>query len=71
MPVAGRAAMDEIGILPQFTGTLVRDGFSSYKWYERCRHRLCHVHLLRDLIFVEESSPAQKVWTEPRSPRCS
>jgi Transposase IS66 family len=25
----GKAAMDEIGILPQFTGTLVRDGFTS------------------------------------------
>ena len=57
--------MDEIGILPQFTGTLVRDGFTSYKWYEQCRHSLCHVHLLRDLVFVEESSPAQKVWTAP------
>ena len=61
----GKAAMDEIGILPQFRGTLVRDGFSSYKWYEQCRHSLCNVHLLRDLIFVEESSPAQKVWTRP------
>jgi transposase-like protein len=29
----GKAAMDETGILPQFTGTLVRDGFSSYQWY--------------------------------------
>lgn len=28
----GKAAMDEIGILPQFRGTLVRDGFSSYQW---------------------------------------
>ncbi len=63
----GKAAMDEIGILPQFTGTLVRDGFSSYKWYEQCRHSLCNAHLLRDLVFVEESSPAQKVWTEPLS----
>lgn len=61
----GKAAMDEIGILPQFTGTLVRDGFSSYQWYERCRHSLCNVHLLRNLVFVEEVSPAQKVWTEP------
>ena len=61
----GKAAMDEIGILPQFTGTLVSDGFSSYKWYEQCRHSLCNVHLLRDLLFVEESSPAQKVWTTP------
>jgi transposase len=63
----GKAAMDEIGILPQFTGTLVRDGFSSYKWYEQCRHSLCNVHLLRDLVFVEESSPEQKLWTDPFS----
>jgi len=61
----GKAAMDETGILPQFRGTLVRDGFSSYKWYEQCRHSLCNAHLLRDLVFVEESSPAQKVWTSP------
>jgi len=63
----GKAAMDEIGILPQFTGTLVRDGFSSYKWYEQCHHSLCNAHLLRDLVFIEESSPQQKVWTEPLS----
>jgi transposase len=61
----GKAAMDEIGILPQFKGTMVRDGFSAYQWYEQCRHSLCNVHLLRDLRFVEESSPQQKVWTAP------
>jgi len=61
----GKAAVDEIGILPQFTGTLVRDGFSSYQWYGQCRHSLCNAHLLRDLVFVEESSPEQKVWTTP------
>jgi transposase len=61
----GKAAMDEIGILPQFTGTLVRDGFSSYKWYEQCRHSLCNVHLLRDLVFVGEVGTEQKVWTDP------
>ena len=38
--------MDEIGILPQFRGTLVRDGFSSYQWYGQCRHSLCNAHLL-------------------------
>ncbi len=63
----GKAAMDEIGILPQFRGTLVRDGFSSYQWYGQCRHSLCNAHLLRDLVFVEESSPEQKVWTTPLS----
>jgi transposase len=61
----GKAAMDEIGILPLFTGTLVRDGWASYRWYEQCRHSLCNVHLLRDLVFVEEVAPEQKVWTEP------
>jgi transposase len=59
----GKAAMDEIGILPQFTGTLVRDGWASYQWYEQCRHSLCNVHLLRNLVFVQESHPEQKVWT--------
>lgn len=50
----GKAAMDEIGILPHFRGTLVRDGFSSYQWYGQCRHSLCNAHLLRDLVFVAE-----------------
>jgi transposase len=63
----GKAAMDEIGILPQFRGTLVRDGFSSYQWYGQCRHSLCNAHLLRDLVFVSEVSPEQKAWTEPLS----
>jgi hypothetical protein len=63
----GKAAMDEIGILPQFRGMLVRDGFSSYKWYEQCRHSLCNVHLLRDLIFIEERDLAQKESGEAQS----
>jgi transposase len=58
-----KAAMDEIGILPQFKGTLVRDGYLSYTRFERCRHSLCNAHLLRELVFIEEISPEQKVWT--------
>lgn len=30
----GKAAFDAIGILNQFKGTLVRDGWFSYKWYQ-------------------------------------
>jgi len=41
--------------------------FQKAKVLEQCRHSLCNAHLLRDLVFVEESSPAQKVWTEPLS----
>ena len=61
----GKAAMDEIGILPQFNGTLVRDGFPSYRWYEQCDHSLCNVHMLRELVYIEEVDPDQKVWIEP------
>jgi transposase len=63
----GKAAMDEVGILPQFRGTLVRDGYLSYTRFERCRHSLCNAHLLRELVFIEETCPEQKVWTVPLS----
>ena len=63
----GKAAMDDIGILPQFRGTLVRDGFSSYQWYGQCRHSLCNAHLLRDLVFVTEVYPEQEDWTRSLS----
>jgi transposase len=63
----GRGAMQEIGILPQFRGTLAHDGYLSYSRFEACRHSLCNAHLLRELIFVEESDPKQAVWTKPLS----
>jgi len=62
-PRRGKAAMDEIGILPQFRGTLVRDGYLSYSRFEQCRHSLCNAHLLRELVFIEEVDSKQKVWT--------
>jgi transposase len=62
-PRRGQGAMDDIGILPRFTGTLVRDGFPSYQWYG-CRHSLCNAHLLRDLAFIGESCPAHRAWTQ-------
>ena len=61
----GRDAMNEVGILPQFKGTLVRDGYHSYASFGQCRHGLCNAHLLRELVFVEEIDPAQAAWTRP------
>jgi transposase len=61
----GRDAMQDVGILPQFTGTLVRDGYLSYTRFGQCRHALCNAHLLRELVFVGESAPEQEVWTRP------
>lgn len=50
----GAAATDAIGILPDFRGASVHDGFASYRTYTRCRHALCNVHHLRELTFLEE-----------------
>ncbi|HEX8197678.1 MAG TPA: IS66 family transposase [Pyrinomonadaceae bacterium] len=59
----GKAAFDAIGIINQFKGTLVRDGWLSYKWYQQCRHSLCNAHLLRDLTYIGEAEPAHREWT--------
>jgi transposase len=50
----GRAALEAIGILPDFQGVSVHDGWSSYGVYTACRHALCNVHHLRELTFLEE-----------------
>jgi transposase len=49
----GRAALDAIGIAPQFRGTSVHDGLQSYQGYSFTQ-ALCNVHHLRELTFVEE-----------------
>ena len=62
----GKAAMDEIGILPAFRGTSVHDGWPAYAYYSQCRHSLCGAHLLRELTYIEESHPHQRgQWAEP------
>jgi transposase len=61
----GRAAMDEIGILPKYRGTCVHDGWWSYDYYTNCQHSLCCAHLLRELTFFAELNAEQKSWAEP------
>jgi len=61
----GRAAMDEIGILPKYRGTCVHDGWWSYDYYTNCRHSLCCAHLLRELTFFAELSAEQQAWAAP------
>ncbi|NJR32302.1 MAG: IS66 family transposase [Chamaesiphon sp. CSU_1_12] len=49
----GRDAIDQMGILPDFEGKAVHDGWKSYQDYE-CEHFLCNAHHLRELIFIWE-----------------
>jgi len=56
----GSEATEAIGILPQFTGVSVHDGWKPYRHYTRCRHALCNIHHLRELTFLEEQY--QQTW---------
>lgn len=61
----GKSAADAIGILPAFTGNCVRDGWFIYDEYRQATHALCNVHLLRELVYVEEVCAEQQQWTRP------
>jgi transposase len=58
-PKRGHEALDAIGILADFHGVSVHDGWQSY-WRYMCQHGLCNVHHLRELIFLHEV--LQQVW---------
>jgi transposase len=44
----GYEAMADLGILPHFRGTLIHDGWESYRRFD-CTHGLCNAHHLREL----------------------
>jgi transposase len=66
----GKAAIDEIDILPSYRGTCVHDGWLSYTHYPGCRHALCGAHLLRELTYFEELSEGTKAWAAPLKGYC-
>jgi transposase len=53
-PKRGKAAIDEMNILPQFQGKAVHDSWVSYGSYGGCVHYLCNAHHLRELTFIFE-----------------
>ncbi len=58
-PKRGAEALDAIGILANFKGVSVHDGWATY-WQYLCEHALCNVHHLRELTFLHEQQ--QQAW---------
>ena len=52
-PKRGKLAFDAFGLLAAFVGTLVHDGWKSYRDLE-CTHALCNAHHLRELTYLFE-----------------
>lgn len=51
----GQVAMDDVGILPLFTGRAVHDHWPSYFKYDACSHSVCNAHHDRELTGVLEN----------------
>jgi transposase len=64
-PRRGKEAMDSIGILPAYAGTVVSDALCAYRQYRNSRHGLCNAHLLRELTYIKETCAEQQQWTDP------
>ena len=50
----GTAAINEMGILPDFKGVVCHDHWKPYYRYTECIHALCNAHHLRELEFAWE-----------------
>jgi transposase len=64
MHVGGRSSddIDAGGVLPEFTGILMRDGYSGYAHLPAI-HAWCGAHLLRDLRTISDADPVGQLWT--------
>lgn len=64
MHVGGRTKgdIDAGGVLPAFSGVLVRDGYSGYQHLTQALHAWCGAHLLRDLRSISDADPDEQLW---------
>lgn len=58
----GKKAMEEMAVLPEYTGILETDCWSTYFQYTGASHALCNAHLARELIYAAEN--LNQSWAE-------
>jgi transposase len=65
MHVGDRSAktIDAGGVLGEFTGVLVRDGYIGYE-HLKAVHAWCGAHLLRDLRSISDADPDGQLWAQ-------
>jgi transposase len=61
-PKRGKVALHALGLVANFHGRLVHDGWKAYADFANCTHALCNAHLLRELIFLVEH--CQQGWAQ-------
>jgi transposase len=54
----GKEAMDEMDILPNYTGIVLHDHWTPYNNYENCTHAFCNAHHIRELTHAIETTDA-------------
>jgi transposase len=53
----GTKGMDAADVLPRFKGVAVHDAWAPYDTYRELTHALCNAHVLRELIYVQDTAP--------------
>ena len=56
-----KETIDAGGVLAEFTGVLVRDGYAGYE-HLKAAHAWCGAHLLRDLRSISDADPEGQLW---------
>jgi transposase len=57
-----KEAIDAGGVLPGYTGTIVRDGYKGYQHLTDALHAWCGAHGLRDLAGLYRFDPDGQIW---------
>jgi transposase len=57
-----KQAIDSGGVLPGYTGTIVRDGYKGYQHLTDALHAWCGAHGLRDLAGLYRFDPEGQLW---------